>query len=360
MTILYVLAQHDFFTRGPRGRVSHAIGFASGVAQNQIGVTILSGPNSEWVKNEVPQAEVSSTPKSWLAWWLAFPFILLREVWRHDVTVIRWRPLWFIWGFVLALVPRRRVWFEVNTPTGLHSRLAPVRFLTRTSLRVVLKCFNVVVVSEASREQLLRIAKSGGTIFVLPNGFRSEMFEEFGANLTAGVKPTVVYFGKRQPYYDWDLLYQALEDTRRGEGPGLDFVVYGFVEEGRPDRFAYNGPLPQKELLDALRHIVNPVLILPASDSAIARSGSPMKLFEYAALGVPAIVSSSMNRQISGFSSFLVYEAGDRQSLTSMLACASERYESLLVQAGEGRRRALDLYSWRALTRRWLDVAVPK
>lgn len=353
MRVLYVLAQRNFFICGPRGRVSHATGFVSGLSESDIHTTVLSGPGAREAMDEHSQVHADSVGAWGAAWWLAYCVRLSRLVARHDLIVFRWRPLWFVWGLPMVFRPGS-VWVEVNTPTGLTSRFFPIRWLTRFSLFLAMKLFRVIVVSNPAREILLGITTPRQPIYVLPNGFKAGALERFRARVAPSSPPTLVYFGKKQPYYDWAMLHEALDELDQALGDSVSFHIFGYVEEPVRARTFFHDPLPLPELISALERIVNPILVLPAANSPIARGGSPMKLYEYAALGVPSIVSDALADQVTKFDSFVLYSAGDRQDLIRALRVAIDDYEGALAAASRGREVAFGQYSWKALVGQWL------
>ncbi len=274
---------------------------------------------------------------------------------RADRVVIRWRPLIPFFLLPLLLV-RRKVWFEINSITGLDSRYFFVRKIVSFSVWLVSYFFGVVVVSDESKRQVELISSSAKRVCVIRNGFKSSFFENFSASLDVSKGCTLVYFGRKQSYYDWDMLYSALSDLRNG-GHDLTMEVFGFYEAEERDAVQCHGQFNPEELTGLLSTICNPVLVLHASDSDVAKAGSPMKLYEYAALGIPCILSSSLSDKIESLSGFVEYEAGDERSLKEALVYVTHNYSDLLVKSSVSKKYALSNYTWPSVVKSWLKKA---
>lgn len=352
--LLYALATPRFFAEGPCGRVSHAQGFVSGVTHNGGRVSILSGAGArDYIMEAEGVAFFDYSSRVSLVSYIKFVFLFISLVGRHSVVVVRWRP--FL-PFVLfpALFLNRNLWFEVNGLTGINSNVFFVRFIVKSALFLTTNLFNVITVSEVALEQISSISSFRRKKMVVKNGFNESGFSEYVPIHSKDSLPNLVYFGRKQSYYDWHMVYQTAEDLQfRGVIGGL--CIFGFEEPGGDSVARFFGEFSAVSLVDSLAKIENPILLLPVQDSGVARAGSPMKMYEYAALALPVVVGSSLSSQCSDFESFYIYRSGSSTSLTEKILEVTEDYEQALLRSQKNRIIARECYTWRSVTKKWVD-----
>ena len=142
-------------------------------------------------------------------------------------------------------------------------------------------------------------------VFYLPNAVDLEHYERARVDgrrtvpkplgdIVAGGRPIIGYFGAIAPW----LWYEALDELARRCGR-YEFVLLG------PDYFGGSKNLPDRSNVHWLgtvdyhdlplwaQHF--DVAMIPFSPGDVARTTSPLKLFEYFALGKPVVVTSEMN-----------------------------------------------------------------
>ena len=348
--ILYVLTTPEFFTEGPCGRVSHASGFVEGACENGASLTLLSGPGAEEFVDIAPIKKRQVRPG--FLWWPALLIKALALVCRHRVVVVRWRPI-LPFLFLPFLLLNRRIWFEVNALTGLDSSNPLIRALVRVSVWLSTHCFNVLTVSEVSLDRIAGVSTLRRLSHVMPNGFRPDQLEEFQVNRVPNAPVSLVYFGIRQPYYEWDLLYQACENLS-DDGVISAFHGFGYDETGVPGCVRPRGVFNRASLVRDLTEIVNPVLVVHSAGSDVARATSPVKLFEYAALALPVVCSASMRRQAAALPAFRFYEPGDRAGFEAAVRDVAINYDDELSRAGTSRKVAKERYTWPAVVGQWM------
>lgn len=175
----------------------------------------------------------------------------------------------------------------------LDSAVAPlfkraVKYLEKRALR---RADHVVVVSEVMAEQVQQLWDvSPEMISVVPNGYFPETIEPFQD--VAPVPGRVAFLGTLHPKVDVDTLVAI------AELPAVtDMVVIGDgarrerieAVAARTESLRTTGRLPNDEafeLVASAQAVVNPQAV-----SAIQRSSSPVKLYYYAALGKPMVVT---------------------------------------------------------------------
>jgi hypothetical protein len=106
-------------------------------------------------------------------------------------------------------------------------------------------------------------------------------------------KPIVGYFGAVAPWLWYELIQYCTDHC-----PDINFVVIGPDYLGcvdqlpRNNNFHYLGPIDYKILPTFAKHFT--IGMIPFSRGSVAKSTSPLKLFEYFALRKPVVVTSDM------------------------------------------------------------------
>lgn len=163
-----------------------------------------------------------------------------------------------------------------------------VRGLERRALG---RADHVVVVSAVMAEQIRRLWDvPGEKISVVPNGYFPETVDRFRD--VATVPGRVAFLGTLHPKVDVDTLVAVAELPAVtdlvviGDGAGRDRMERAAA---RTESLRTTGRLPDAEafeLVAGAEAVVNPQAV-----SAIQRSSSPVKLYYYAALGKPMVVT---------------------------------------------------------------------
>ncbi|MGO3920716.1 hypothetical protein [Acinetobacter venetianus] len=342
----YILTTKNFFLEGPCGRVSHAKGFVEGLAQNNQNVTLICDGGAKDFIEENTYIKIKEF-KCFLIIRILCEFFL--SILKRDKVILRWRP--FL-PFILLpyIVFYKKIYFEVNSITGLDSRSSLVRNVVKFSIYLIVKFSKIIVVSENSKKQILSLTEPTYPIYIMPNGFDPKAFGEFTPNLNLSVAPNLIYFGKKQDYYEWSNLYQVLS-----ESPDISLHVFGFNDLVDSKNIKFYGKFNHKTLINRINTIVNPILIIHPDDSEIAKSGSPMKLFEYAYLNIPVIIGDSLSQIGKDFNEFIFYKSGDYESLNSTIIYVMKNYITLLEKSSTLRKKVEKDYTWGGIVGRWLD-----
>lgn len=163
-------------------------------------------------------------------------------------------------------------------------------------------------------------------VLLSPNGVDARHFTRrhnlpedpvFRAIVAKG-KPIIGYYGALAPWLNYQLLNEAARQRPEYEFVyiGLDYQHAASMLDSSPPNVSWLGPKEYQRLPDYASHF--DVALIPFQPGNIARSTSPLKLFEYFALGLPVVVSAGME-ECTAFREVLA--AG---SLQEFLACLQE------------------------------------
>jgi glycosyltransferase involved in cell wall biosynthesis len=175
----------------------------------------------------------------------------------------------------------------------------------RTLFETAVENADLLAVSARSLMRELIDVAGSERVFYLPNAVDMEHYDRARADagktvpqplakLVASGRPMVGYFGAIAPW----LWYEALEELARS-AHDFEFVFLGpdyfSGSKGLPDRSNVHwlGTVDYHDLPLWAQHF--DVAMIPFSPGEIARTTSPLKLFEYFALGKPVVVTSEMD-----------------------------------------------------------------
>jgi glycosyltransferase involved in cell wall biosynthesis len=182
---------------------------------------------------------------------------------------------------------------------------------------------------------------------------------------TAGAPFTLAYHGTITPAYGVDLIIEALPavleeapDTRctiLGEGDALPAVQQRAAELGVSDRVDFSGRyLP---IADALQLVAAADCgVIPNRPLDYNRFALSSKLFEYVALGVPAVVAAlqTLTRHF-GADDVTFFEPGDPAALAKAIISVARHPEAAREKAARARVTGRE-YSWSEHRTRYLGV----
>lgn len=306
------------------GAMTHIRGVVGGLVQNGANCAIFSG--SDLPVDACAVHLVPRKPRAFLfgeAVMLAYNWTFARAVARllaprHPRTLYQRHGRFAISGALLSRYLDVPLILEYNgSETWMSRHWDPTRFgtLLRLAENVSLRAAaNIVVVCEASRQELIARGVPAERIVVNPNGVDPEQFRPGcgGAEVREqlGIAPdevVVSFVGTFSYWHGIETLQQAADKLLRdaansrlrfvlvGEGPlhaAMQAALHDYVARRR---VIFTGLVAHSRVnsyLDAADILLSPHIPMPAGE---AHFSSPTKLFEYMAMG-KAIVASDIGQ----------------------------------------------------------------
>lgn len=178
-----------------------------------------------------------------------------------------------------------------------------------------------------------------GPVAQIPGAIDPGLFRQ---SWQGGDGRTVVYAGTMQFWKGLDTLVEAIRQS-----PGLRLRLVGAAQDdlrakvagaGIADRVEFRGRVAQKDLPALLADCACAVHPLPPGLNVSERFTSPLKIFEYMAVGVPVVAADlpSLREVLHNGRNAALYEAGNAAALAEALqrVCGeAELARSLSVQA---------------------------
>jgi len=297
----YILARKNFFSRGCNGSVSHAKGITEGLALTGNRVTVFTGKGaSSYLTDENINAIESSASMGLFHLRLVLSLITTRK--KLDFVIVRYSTMFGGFYCILMNLFFPNQWcFELNSfgyqqlkqrnSKKIRAHLL-VKFMKWYELKIMKYSNMVSCVSDSLTNE---IKPFNSKVFTIPNAahvipdIKSKILRFDEKN-----KIKLIYFGMYHSYYE---LCELANDVSLMEG--IELHLYGTGELNdklekiaeKSHRIFLHGRYVFEELINQASFDGNVYLVLPYKDGTIANVGSPTKLFEYLALGLPIISS---------------------------------------------------------------------
>lgn len=298
---------------------------------------------------------------------------LLRQAlrWKPDVVQIANPPDWLVLSTLPARLSRQaRVVLDLHEPMpelmqakgGGACLVGALYALQRVSMRVA----DVVLVPTHPMADALRLRHSREVV-VIPNGVDIDAFLPSDRRPCSAGELRIGYVGTLAERFGVEVLLDALGVLRERNVPAsLDLYGDGdarvhLEERTRAlqlgDRVTFHGLVPADAIPAAIASL--DVGTVPYRDSAFMRLAYSTKAFEYAAVGLPIVVSDlpSLRRQL-GEGRAVFVPAGtpsDWADAFERLA-TDERHAASL--AGAARRAAVEEFSWRRFESTYVEAVI--
>lgn len=236
------------------------------------------------------------------------------------------------------------------------------RKLDRIERAVYARAQGVAAITRGLLDEIVARFGFSGPAAVVPSAVDLELFSRRWSGAHSN---TVVYVGTLQFWKGLDTLIAALSLT-----PQLRLCIIGDGSDkeraelrakirafGLDNRVELQGRVAQRHLPDAIASAACAVHALPPNHAIAARFTSPLKLFEYMALGMPMVVSDlpSTREILTDGENARLFEAGNPHALAKALAevCSDRALaKRLSARAGQDALR----YSYDARARALLGL----
>ncbi|MBD3224962.1 MAG: glycosyltransferase [Caldithrix sp.] len=342
--ILYILPKPNFFTEGIRGRVSHASGVVNGLLKNGSKVHVITGPQiHKYIKDKNSNfqfVEIESKKNTiiryvlWIFKLIASIRRYLKENQKINYLIIRYSVSNAFLIIPLIMLRNKNIKFivEINSLIYHQKPNIPHRirsFLIKKELFFIKQTTLLYVISNQLKEDIIRYSNiHPKNVLVIPNGGPEPMYINQDINMN---KLSFLYLGVFQEYYEFKLLIEAFKKVT---GYTTELHLYGYGKEkekivslaDKAKNIYFHGRYYLGDLISKGAININCILILPFSRRN--PTGSPTKLFEYMALGLPIIASNvgQINEMLVHDKTAYIYEAGDEDSLhEGMMKMLSDR-----------------------------------
>lgn len=208
----------------------------------------------------------------------------------------------------------------------------------------------------AVSDELVKTRKTwAGISYYLSQGAEIKHFTQVHKEIPDLVKnlkkPVIGYFGIIAPLWtDINLIIRAAK-----EYPEYEFLIIGRVEMdisgfNQVKNIRYIGEVPYSNLTKYAQ--VFDVGIIPYENNQLTRSGNPIKLYEYLAMGIP-VVSIDVT-EVRKFGD-LVFVANNEDEFVQLIKTA---VEDCTPERNQARKQKALEYSWEAVTEKISDEIV--
>jgi glycosyltransferase involved in cell wall biosynthesis len=265
---------------------------------------------------------------------------------------------------------------EVNAPLVMEQdtmRGLSLPLVARAAERLVLTSSDhVVVVSQALRTHVMQIGVTEDRVSVIPNAADPDVFlpsatlSPIRQELGWGDRFVIGFVGSMKPWHGVDTLLEAMhllggpDGPFRlllvGAGPQLADLEEQITRLGLTGAVHVTGAVPHEAVPSLLRAMDLSVAAFAAS---AAEYFSPVKLFEYMAMGLPIVAAriGQVCDVIEEGRTGWLYTPGDVSDLAAAILRA-ERDRGLCHAVGAAaRERVMNEYTWRHNARRVVGIA---
>lgn len=339
--IIYILPKVDFFQCGWRGRVSHALGVANGLSRNNAKVTVVSGKGLTDFKSNLDNAVnlYVVIPYSWKKYKPTFMYwqysiikklkLLIPKL-KSDFLIMRYAVGNVLLNIIIPKLTRDNTInvLEINSLAYHQYGQIPkyIRYLIMKLELLIISNFRTVYAVSEQIKRDMELFGYKGKVIVVPNAAEIIKINSL-SHSDDNILTRLVYFGRFQPYYDFKKLidvfkilsskYNQLQIHFWGDGKQLLRMknYANYFED-----VYFHGEYQRHELSNILCR-ESDILILPLKVDSMGTIGSPTKLFEYMACGLPIVapslgqIKSIITDNVNG----LLYNPHDNKSFCDVI-----------------------------------------
>lgn len=222
--------------------------------------------------------------------------------------------------------------FHEDISGSLVNQLETWKKLTTTKPKLVLASADKLFEEAKRHFKGVRIILSKNAVVLSDFDYRNfEKVEMPGdlANIVKDKRPIVGYYGALAPWLDYKLISEAATDN-----PEYNFVLIGVNYQNALKKLDqsmkniyYLGPKKYSDLPKYSSRF--DCAIIPFKTGEIAKGTSPVKLFEYMAMGLPTVGTRDL-RECKGYE--YVYLAKDTDDFNEKIRCAISKHKEIRVR----------------------------
>ena len=216
-------------------------------------------------------------------------------------------------------------------------------------------CKGIIALTKHLADDVRRHYGVSTPFHIAPDGFDAELAAGSSNPEKAGSLPQLLYLGSLHPWKGVDKLVRVMRFIN-----GANLRIAGGVPErisqlrslarelGVDKRIEFLGPIDPVKRFDIIA--AADVCLLPSSDTSIgARFTSPLKLFEYMAMGKPIVASDlpAMREVLTNNENALLVEYGDEEKFAAAINLLLSNSE-LLLSLGRNAKALSNRYTWKA------------
>jgi glycosyltransferase involved in cell wall biosynthesis len=264
---------------------------------------------------------------------------------------------------------------EVNAPLILEQqkmRGLALPLVAKTAERLVLQSADhVFVVSQMLRQYMTDLGVASERVSVIPNAADPDHFSPQGPSpvrqaLGWDGRFVFGFAGSMKPWHGVDVLLDVLHLLGGaagpfrlllvGAGPELENLRLRAAQLGVSDAVHMTGAVPHQHVPDYLRAMDLAVApYAPEADEYF----SPVKLFEYMAMALPAVAArlGQVVHVIEPEQTGWLYTPGDARELAGLIQRLANDHELRRSVGAAARDRVLNEYTWRHNARRVVGIA---
>lgn len=240
-----------------------------------------------------------------------------------------------------------------------RATMALTRLAERHERDVYDRCDVLVCVSDSLRDWLVDHGVRGDHTHVMPNGVDVDRFDPSLVDAPVSLTDDLVvgFVGTLLAWQGLDLLLEAVARARRagtpvravivGDGPELVNLRRLAALRSIGDAVEFAGRVPAAEVPRQIaRFDLGVSAHVPLLDGHMYHS--PLKLYEYLAMGVPLLAASHPEaaRLVAGTGTGFLFPPGDVDALAETLGIAAAQTAALRAAGPALRRYAVEHHSW--------------
>jgi glycosyltransferase involved in cell wall biosynthesis len=228
----------------------------------------------------------------------------------------------------------------------------------------------IIVVSDFLREKIRERGINGTKIYVMPNGVDTELFNSAKVhnhlrNQWGIDKHQVVlgFIGWFVPWHNLELLVQAFSPIAKNKSAALVLIGDGVLKErlqqlarnlGVTNQVILPGAVPYEQVPECIAMM--DICVIPGSNEY----RSPIKLFEYMAMGKPVVAPRLRPIQdvIQDGQEGVLFSPDDREVLKHSLELLIDHREKRKIMGQNARNKVLAKHTWRKNAEQIVSIAL--